>query len=543
MADAGKIVITPKGKYNSTTTYEWLDEVTYDGKAYIALKTVTGVTPSDDGVNWRLFLSPNDIVAGNLVPTFKESITRSNIISGENLSTILGKVKKYFTDLKGHAFNDTVKNLTTEDEGSALDASQGNVLQVEVDEINSNLYTLGQGECSGSKNVLDLRGLQEKTINEVTFTPYYDKNGFLKYINVNGTANANTNYVLLDNGVYDFNGMVLRGCPSGGAWDKYNITVIYNQGTSYKGEKSDVGNGVTINNEYTHSQYMICVKSGITVNNLKFYPMIISSVSDNSYEPYFMSNSMLTKDVAEIKNDLSASNAGAHNSVYRGKYLGDALTTEQKAQISAGTFNDLYIGDYWTIGEVNYRIAAFDYWLNSGDTNCTTHHVVIVPDTCLYNAPMNTSNTTTGAYVGSAMYTSNLEQAKTTINNAFGSENILSHREYLANATKSTTDPTYESAGSWYDSTVELMNERMVYGADVFHNIEVNGEIPTNYTIDKSQLPLFALEPSRICNRAGWWLRDVVSAESFAYVNYGGDANRYTASSSGGVRPTFGIKG
>ena len=52
MADAGKIVITPKGKYNSTTTYEWLDEVTYDGKAYIALKTVTGVTPSDDGVNW-----------------------------------------------------------------------------------------------------------------------------------------------------------------------------------------------------------------------------------------------------------------------------------------------------------------------------------------------------------------------------------------------------------------------------------------------------------------------------------------------------------
>ena len=113
MADAGKIVITPKGKYNSTTTYEWLDEVTYDGKAYIALKTVTGVTPSDDGVNWRLFLAPNDIVAGNLVPTFTEASTRSNIISEENLSTILGKVKKYFTDLKGHAFIDTVNNLTT----------------------------------------------------------------------------------------------------------------------------------------------------------------------------------------------------------------------------------------------------------------------------------------------------------------------------------------------------------------------------------------------------------------------------------------------
>ena len=226
-----------------------------------------------------------------------------------------------------------------------------------------------------------------------------------------------------------------------------------------------------------------------------------------------------------------------------GKYLGNALTTEQKAQISAGTFKDLYIGDYWTIDGVNYRIAAFDYWLNSGDTNCTTHHVVIVPDTRLYNAQMNTSNITTGAYVGSAMYTSNLEQAKTIINNAFGSENILSHREYLANATKSTTDPTYESAGSWYDSTVELMNERMVYGADVFHNIEVNGAIPTNYTIDNSQLPLFALEHSRICNRAYWWLRGVVSAVSFACVNSDGSANASNASYSLGIRPAFAIKG
>ena len=249
----------------------------------------------------------------------------------------------------------------------------------------------------------------------------------------------------------------------------------------------------------------------------------------------------LGKEVAELKNDLVASNAGAHNCVYRGKYLGNALTTEQKAQISAGTFNDLYIGDYWTIGEVNYRIAAFDYWLNNGDTQCTKHHVVIVPDTSLYKAQMNTTDVTTGAYIGSEMYTANLEQAKTIINGAFGSANILSHREYLPNATKATTDPTYEIAGSWYDSTVELMNERMVYGTDVFHNIEVNGAIPKNHTIDKSQLPLFALEPSRICIRAAWWLRDVVSAADFAVVHYTGYANSQGASNSSGVRPAFGI--
>jgi hypothetical protein len=236
-------------------------------------------------------------------------------------------------------------------------------------------------------------------------------------------------------------------------------------------------------------------------------------------------------------------NAGFHNSIYRGKYLGSEVTEEQYAAIAAGTFDDMYIGDYWTIGGVNYRIAHFNYWFNCGDIATQETHVLIVPDTNLYNAKMNDSNVTTGAYVGSKMYTTNLAQAKTIINNAFGASHILNHREYLTNAMKATADPTYESAGSWYDSTVELMNERMVYGADVFHNVEVNGAIPTNYTIDKSQLALFALDPSRIYNHADWWLRDIVSSANFAVVYNDGRAGYYSAGDlSFGVRPAFGIK-
>lgn len=94
----------------------------------------------------------------------------------------------------------------------------------------------------------------------------------------------------------------------------------------------------------------------------------------------------------------------------------------------------MFIGDYWVINNIRWRIAAFDYWLYCGDTECTKHHVVLVPDPCLYHAQMNTSNVTTGGYVGSAMYTSNLATAKTTITNAFGSGHILSHRKYLDNA-------------------------------------------------------------------------------------------------------------
>lgn len=239
--------------------------------------------------------------------------------------------------------------------------------------------------------------------------------------------------------------------------------------------------------------------------------------------------------VNTILEQLTYDNAGAHNSIYRGKNLGTTVTEEQWEAISSGTFTDLYIGDYWVIGGVNWRIAAFDYYLNCGDTSFTKHHAVIVPDTCLYNAQMNTTNVTTGAYKGSAMYTANLTQAKSTINSAFGSSHVLSHRIYLSNATSNGR----ASAGEWTDSTVDLMCEHMVYGSGIFSPVSDGSNVPNNYRVEKGQLPLFALEPSRICNRTAWWLRDVITAAYFAHVYGGGHADCYGASYSYGVRPAF----
>lgn len=239
--------------------------------------------------------------------------------------------------------------------------------------------------------------------------------------------------------------------------------------------------------------------------------------------------------VNTILAQLTYDNAGAHNSIYRGKNLGTTVTEEQWEAISSGTFTDLYIGDYWVIGGVNWRIAAFDYYLNCGDTSFTKHHAVIVPDTCLYSAQMNTTNVTTGAYKGSAMYTANLTQAKSTINSAFGSSHVLSHRIYLSNATSNGR----ASAGEWTDSTVDLMCEHMVYGSGIFSPVSDGSNVPNNYRVEKGQLPLFALEPSRICNRDTWWLRDVITAANFALVDNYGYANYYSASNSFGVRPAF----
>ena len=226
--------------------------------------------------------------------------------------------------------------------------------------------------------------------------------------------------------------------------------------------------------------------------------------------------------------------------IFRGKNLGTALTSAQKAEIKAGTFKGFFIGDYWSIGDRIWRIVDINYWLNSGDTSCTTPHLVIMPDRALYNAKMNETNITTGGYVGSQMYTDNIANAKTLVNSAFGSANILNHRELLINAVTNG----YPSAGVWCDSTVELPNEIMMYGSYI-HTPAGDGTIvPYRYTIDKTQLALMKMYP-RFINpaRENQWLRDVVSSANFAVVSYYGSSLCYGASNSCGVRPVFGLVG
>ena len=232
---------------------------------------------------------------------------------------------------------------------------------------------------------------------------------------------------------------------------------------------------------------------------------------------------------------MTAPNAGAHNAIYRGKFLGTSVTAAQYAAIAAGAFDDLYIGDYWTIGGVNWRIAAFDYWLNCGDTACTDHHVLIVPDSCLYNAAMNSTNTTDGGYMGSQMNLSGLAQANDIIRNAFDRSHIMSRRIYL------TTHVTngIASNGNWFNDSVSIMCEQMVYGSGIFSPVSDGSNVTANCRVEKSQLPLFQHEPSRICNRASWWLRDVITTSYFALVNITGDAVYNAASNTHGVRPFF----
>ena len=248
--------------------------------------------------------------------------------------------------------------------------------------------------------------------------------------------------------------------------------------------------------------------------------------------------------ISTLLTALVEKNAGAHNSIYRGKDITDLFYDGTLSkQIAAGTFDDIFIGDYITgkTSKRKYLVADLDYRYGMGDTEITKHHVLMIPDRIMYTARMNATNITAEAYIGSEMYKTNLASAKSTIQNDFESSHILAHRNRFANAVKDN----YESGGVWADSTVDLMNEMMVYGSNAYHNCMNGTVIPDSYTTDNRQLSLFKLDHSKIIarNDAGdrfwYWLRDVASASWFCNVTANGYCNYVNASYVLGVRPAF----
>jgi len=261
------------------------------------------------------------------------------------------------------------------------------------------------------------------------------------------------------------------------------------------------------------------------------------------------SRKITAKEFANAMADKLLKNGAAapygKSGMYRGANLGSgatfaaASTAAQRNAINDGTFTGLFIGDYWTVNNVLYRIADFNYWKRSGDTDFNTNHIVLVPDASMGNGKMNSTNITTGAYVGSEMYSSSssaLATARTKIANDFGGY-LASHKEYFANATSSDA----ESAGAWYASTVDLMSEPMVYGSYI--RTKAMSGLNYLYTIDKAQLALFRLNPAMVNLRYDYWLRNVASATAFAIVYASGRATDTGASGSLGVRPAFAVKG
>lgn len=120
------------------------------------------------------------VVNANTAITFQQAAKRQNIASGEKFGTILGKIMKWFADLKAHAFEEPVQNLTTNVAGKALDATQGKKIQDEIDALNSSLVTISQEYITDiPRDLLSSTGWKNITANKIPIPSGYEIVGIL----------------------------------------------------------------------------------------------------------------------------------------------------------------------------------------------------------------------------------------------------------------------------------------------------------------------------------------------------------------------------
>ena len=255
MADLGKVAVTDGGNYSASTTYEKLTFVHYQGDAYMTLKTVKGVTPTDDGVNYKLFCksavlataskagivmpdgttttvnssgkmsakqatqSTTGIVKGSnsikvgsdgaidVNTTFTQAVNLANIITGEAIATILGKVSKAIATTMNLNQNALLKSMLTsidandsskiptaayihtlvERIGMGTQLTAGANLTEAANNLNSNLAkTNAKLTLNGVKNINGFTAVYSDRTDRA-FQLYYD-NGEIASIAFNNTG-------------------------------------------------------------------------------------------------------------------------------------------------------------------------------------------------------------------------------------------------------------------------------------------------------------------------------------------------------------------
>ena len=271
---------------------------------------------------------------------------------------------------------------------------------------------------------------------------------------------------------------------------------------------------------------------------------------DDASDTYLQKEDLSAQIITSVRSNWYATypdGPEAHNAMWGGRDITAAFDAGTvSVNIANGTFKDIFPGDYitkqvtisGTAYTVNWVVADCDYRLGQGDTETTAHHVVIVPETPIFNSKMNSDNTTENSYNGSYMHKTVIPTVATGLKNAFG-DHIITFRDRIPTFCTNVASRHYlgwtggsAPYGDWVTETCNLMNELMVYGCQVY------GQSGVDVTFGFRQLSAFRLSTKLINpNRTNWWLRDVVSSANFAGVYGYGGAGAYGVSSSLGVRP------
>lgn len=153
---------------------------------------------------------------------------------------------------------------------------------------------------NGAKNLLKSTATSQ-TINGVTFSVNDDET-----ITANGTATANVTFFVNT----DISASILRsakftGCPPDGSSSTYQMMLEQNS-APYALIASDRGTGYDVSyTENINAQCYVQIKSGVTVNNLVFKPMICTAEDwavSHKFVPYAPTNRELYEMILALQN-------------------------------------------------------------------------------------------------------------------------------------------------------------------------------------------------------------------------------------------------
>ena len=308
----------------------------------------------------------------NYIEIYWHTNTQGNVATNAenglyNFHTFLTNCRQYkniYTDFK-------LENLGNPQtvEGKRINVEAKNRKIVDI-----SLNGESQQATRSGKNLLE-NIKKSQTINGLTFTVNEDGT-----VIVNGTATAQTAFIVNSFLVLPVGKYIFSGCPTSGTTQTYFVQIRRRNPDSYI---NDVGQGKTfrIEDNTQSVDYYIVVRNGITVNNVLFKPMIrLASISDDTYEPYGASPS--PDYPSEIENiegniELKATNGLeetdenyqeqvatfplGEEKLMEGSYLADDGIHHKRKQY---TFTGNETG--W-----NYNSAQNAFWIkNSQITNC-----------------------------------------------------------------------------------------------------------------------------------------------------------------------------
>ena len=223
---------------------------------------------------------------------------------------------------------------------------------------------------------------------------------------------------------------------------------------------------------------------------------------------------------------IATENAQTHNATYRGQSLGSFNETFAN-DIDNGTFNNMWVGDYFTINNHIYKIAGFNYKYDHEENTGLANHLIMITDV-LSNQAMNSSDTTAGGFAGTELFKNYFPQIESQLTTDFGSH-LLTFKSYLSTSIDGNGAP---DDGQWYSLKTCMCNSAMWWGSPSADSNNANG-VKFNLGDETEQLPIMKLH--KVEQESGEnivWLRDVCDSKSFVAANPDGASDTYAANSS-----------